>query len=194
VKEVRGIAAGLGIARSERTIRRWRKEGRIPHTAVETLVQRADQVTRHGGIEEAAQQLGRTVPTMTTWLTDPDHELTPQARQQISDRDRTERRSSAGIPVKKDGSLARLPKLVASGNVWVKGDTDSDTYFAHRNVDVLLDEETAEAILAASEAGDYFGARQAAEAFLSEYHAGCAGYSDEHGWHFDDLDEFKLQW
>lgn len=187
-------AIKAGQARSPRTVRRWRQQGRIPDPNIAALVQRADQVKRWGGEAEAAKKLGISEQNVREYLDNPGHQLPPAAVSAADRADRHDKRSKAGIPVDRNGRLARLPRLKASGTVWVKGDTDSETYEAHRNVDILLDEDTAEAILTAAELGDYDAAREAAEEYLSTHHAGCNGYGDDMGWHFEDLDSFDLEW
>jgi hypothetical protein len=192
--EVRRIAEQMGIARSDSTLRRWRREGRIPIADLATAVKRHDQVQRMGGHAGAAEQMGRSKRTIDRWLADPNHKLLGDAQKRVDGRDLAQSRSRAGVPVNHAGSVTKLPTLSASGPVTVKGDTDSEEYHADRNVDVVLDEATTEAILAAAEAGDYDGARRAAEEYLSTHYAGCAGYGEDYGWHFDDLDGFELKW
>jgi len=198
VPAVLGLTDSLGEPRSDRTVRRWRQENRIPDERIATVVARADQVGRRGGVEAAADAFGVAAAAVTSWLADPDEELDEPAQQQVETHDRVERRTAAGLAVKQDGRLARRPRLFVEGDVWVKGDTDSDTYRAHRRVGfgdaVLLNDETAEAVLDACDRGDSAAALRAIEAYLSEYHAGCAGYGDDLGWHFEDLDAFRLEW
>ncbi|MBO0879036.1 MAG: hypothetical protein J2P17_01355 [Mycobacterium sp.] len=206
VDAVRDIAAAQGVSRSKRTIRRWRQYNCFPKalSTVETLVRRQDQLQRLAERDhpaappeqtptQAAQSLNMPPTALDRYRTDPNYTLPAATQNVLAGADVAQSRASVGIPVNRNtGDVLRSAKLKARGQVWVKGDTGSDEYRAHRNVDIQLDKDTTNAILTATEEGDYDAARAAAEEFLSTHHAGCAGYDDNYGWHFDDLDDFDL--
>lgn len=194
VDEVRRIAADLGMARSARSVRRWRYEGRVPHSVIAELVKRVDQIERLGGPDRAADELGAPPEAIQQWLSDPNAELPEPAVEAVVGHDRAESRTRAGIPVDRTGRPTRRPRLVASGYANVKGDTSSEDDERDRSIDITIDEDLADRILSATEEGDLDGALEAAEEFLSTNHASASGYGDDYGWHFESLDAFELKW
>jgi hypothetical protein len=197
--EVRQLAAKIrGDAEdstwpSDRTLRRWGQEGRVPDAALAEAIRRADQVARLGGVDEAARQLGRSRSTVYRWRRG--EKVGADTADRVSKRDTAERRSSAGIPVNSDGEVIQPGWLNASGDVEVKGTSTSDTYERHRNIyGIQLDLETTRALVEARENGDEQGALAAIEAYLSTDYAQCEGYGDDYGWHFQNLDSFDVSW
>jgi hypothetical protein len=194
VEQVREIAAGLGLARSARSVRRWRYESRVPNSVIAELVKRVDQIDRLGGAEAAADELGTPPDTIQQWLSNPDAELPKPAVETVAGHDRAEARTRAGIPVDRTGRPTRRPRLVASGYANVKGDTSSEDDSRDRSVDITIDEGLADSILTATEAGDLDTALADVEEYLSTNHASASGYGDDYGWHFESLDAFELKW
>ncbi|GLY54825.1 hypothetical protein [Lentzea sp. NBRC 102530] len=192
--EVRRIAAELGLARSARSVRRWRYEGRVPHSLISEMVKRVDQIDRMGGTEAAAEEIGVPVEAVEAWTTSPDAELPEPATEAVTHHDRAESRTRAGIPVDRTGRPTRTPRLVISGHASVKGESSSDDDERDRSVNVTIDEDLADSILTATESGDLDSALQAAEEYLSTEHAGCSGYGEDFGWHWESLDAFELKW
>lgn len=192
--EVRKAAEAVGRKPpSDRTLRRWAKNNRIPHPELRELVRRADQVQRAGGDEAAAQKWGRSVRTIRSWKSNPNHSLRDDAQDKVAETDLATRRSAAGIP-NVNGRITKPATVTVSGDVWVKGTSSSPTYEAHRNVDKTLDLETTERVVEARERGDEAAALAAIEEFLSTNHAVCDGYGDEFGWHWENLDSFEIRW
>lgn len=194
--EIRKAAASVGGEEgwpSDRTLRRWAKNNRIPNGDLAELVTRADKVQRAGGDEAAAKKWGRSVRTVRAWKTTPDRELRDDAQEKVEETDLATRRSAAGIP-NVNGRISKAATVTVSGDVWVKGTSSSPTYEAHRNVEKTLDMETTERVVEARERGDEAAALAAIEEFLSQNHAACEGYGDEFGWHWDNLDSFEIRW
>ncbi|SFE69516.1 hypothetical protein SAMN04487819_1282 [Actinopolyspora alba] len=193
---VRAAAQAAGhTPPSDRTIRRWAQQNRIPHERVAEAAQRADRVTRLGGVEAAAQQAGRSPKTVRDWMSNLDRQMRGDAQSAMDSADTADRRSAAGIPVTSSGTPARGAVLFASGDVNVKGSSSSSAYERYRNVlGHSLDVGTTQRIVEAMEAGDEDAARTAAEEFLSTGYAECEGYGPDFGWHFESLDNFQLIW
>ncbi len=192
--EIRKAAESIGRKPpSDRTLRRWSKNDRIPHDELGELVTRADQVQRAGGEEAAAQKWGRTARTVRAWKTNPNRDMRDDAQDKVEETDLADRRSAAGIP-NVNGRISKPATVNVSGDVWVKGTSSSPTYEAHRNVDKTLDMETTERVVEAREQGDEAAALAAIEEYLSQNHAACEGYGDEFGWHMDNIDNFDVRW
>lgn len=179
---------------SDRTLRRWAKDNRVPHADLAARIKRADQVTRLGGDKEAAQKAGRSVATIKKWKADPDRKMKGDAETKFAQADRADRLSAAGIP-NKNGRLLKPAKIYAQGDVWVKGTASSPTYERGRTLDgIALDMEATERMVQAQEAGDEAGALAAVEEYLSKNYAACEEYDDASGWHFDGLGHFDVRW
>jgi hypothetical protein len=194
--KVRELAEALGRQPpSDRTIRRWKQHGRIPHADVAKAVERADTVGRLGGAKQAAQQVGRSPKTMDQWAKSPNREMRPDAADKLTQAATAERRAAAGIPVTDDGEVSEPGYLYAEGDVEVKGSSTSATYERERNLhSIRLDLDTTRALVEAREQGDNDAALAAVEEYLSTNYAKCDGYGDDFGWHFTALKSFEVHW
>ncbi|WP_139319518.1 hypothetical protein [Gordonia sp. CNJ-863] len=65
---------------SRRTFRRWKQQGRIPDDRTADLVARRAEITRMGGVDGAAQQLGRSPSAVYDWRAGRTKSLRPDAR------------------------------------------------------------------------------------------------------------------
>lgn len=77
------VKAAGGGTRSDRTIRRWKQNGRIPDSQVAELVRRRASIAELGGVKAAAQMLGRSPSAIYAWQAGRTHDLSKDAGKKL---------------------------------------------------------------------------------------------------------------
>lgn len=185
---------------SDRTLRRWAQQGRIPHAETAQLAQRRAAIERLGGVDAVAQQIGRSPSSVRRYLSGKTHELRNDAKSKLSDAKAKDTMRKAGV-LKPDGT-PRVATIRVTGRVHVRnGDTAGYDYRTRTldfgNSDVPFSAEESQALAAALANDD-----QARAVAILERHAtldypeskGFDTYSDEFGFHFEAIDKLDVTW
>ncbi|WP_342661383.1 hypothetical protein Rruber_05143 (plasmid) [Rhodococcus ruber] len=187
-------------APSDRTLRRWVQQGRIPHADVNELAQRRAAIERLGGVAAVAQRIGRTPSAVSRYRSGKTNELRNDAASKLRDVKAQDTMQRAGV-LRPDGTPKRATIRV-KGRVGVRNGSEAGYDFRTRtldfaNSDVPFTVEESEA-LAAALANDDHGRVVA----ILERHAtleypenkGFDVYSDEFGFHFEAIENIQIDW
>lgn len=185
---------------SNRTLRRWAQQGRIPHADVAERAQRRGAVNRLGGINTVASQIGRSPSAVRKYQSGQTNELRNDAKSKLASAKAKNVMSTAGI-LKPDGTT-KIATISVTGRVHVRnGDEQGYDYRTRTidfgNSDVPFSEEESRALAEALANDD-----QARVVAILERHAtldypenkGFDDYSDEFGFHFDAIDSIDVTW
>ncbi|NKT14143.1 hypothetical protein GS979_06705 [Rhodococcus hoagii] len=185
---------------SDRTLRRWTQQGRIPHAETAELAQRRAAIERLGGVKAVAKKIGRDPSSVRKYQSGQTNELRNDAKSKLKAAKAKDTMQKAGV-LKPDGTAKRAV-IQVTGRVHVRsGDEAGYDYrtrtldFANSDIPFSTDESRE---LAAALAND----DQARVVAILERHAtmdypenkGFDRYNDQFGFHFDAIDNIQIDW
>lgn len=185
---------------SDRTLRRWAQQGRIPHADVAELAQRRGAIERLGGVQAVAQQIGRSPDAVWRYQSGKTNQLRNDAASKLKKAKTADTLQKAGV-LKPDGTPKRAIIRV-SGRVGVRNGDTAGYDFRTRTLDFANSDTPFSAHesqeLAAALAND----DHARAVAIIERHAtvdypqnkGFDFYSDEFGFHFEAIDDIQVDW
>lgn len=68
---------------SDRTLRRWAQQDRIPHASIAELAQRRAAIARLGGVNEVAKKIGRSPSSVRKYMSGKTNELRNDAKSKL---------------------------------------------------------------------------------------------------------------
>lgn len=185
---------------SDRTLRRWAQQGRIPHAEVAELAQRRAAIARLGGVNEVARKIGRSPSSVRKYISGKTNELRNDARSKLKDVKAKDVMDKAGV-LNPDGT-PKIATIRVTGRVHVRNGDDTGYDYRTRtldfgNSDVPFSAAESQALAAALANDD-----QARVVAILERHAtidypenkGFDVYSDQFGFHFDAIDKIDVTW
>jgi len=185
---------------SDRTLRRWAQQGRIPHADVAELAQRRAAIQRLGGVSEVARRIGRSPSSVRKYMSGKTNELRNDARSKLKEVKAKEVMRRAGV-LRPDGS-PKVATIRVTGRVHVRNGDEAGYDYRTRtldfgNSDIPFSAEESEALAAALADDD-----QARVVAILERHAtldypenkGFDVYNDQFGFHFDAIDRIDVTW
>ena len=193
------IDAG-GRAPSDRTLRRWAQQDRIPNATVAELAQRRGAIERLGGVNAVADQIGRSASSVRKYMSGTTTELRNDARSKLRSAKADSTMRKVGV-LRPDGS-PKIATIRVTGRVHVRnGDEAGYDYrtrtldFGNSDVPFSADESRE---LAAALAND----DQPRVVAILERHAtldypenkGFDVYGDRFGFHFEAIDNIDVTW
>lgn len=185
---------------SDRTLRRWAQQDRIPHAETAELAQRRAAIERLGGVKAVAKKIGRDPSSVRKYQSGQTNELRNDAKSKLKAAKAKDTMQKAGV-LKPDGTSKRAI-IQVTGRVHVRsGDETGYDYrtrtldFANSDIPFSADESRE---LAAALAND----DQARVVAILERHAtmdypenkGFDRYNDQFGFHFDAIDNIQIDW
>ncbi|MGC0367326.1 transcriptional regulator with XRE-family HTH domain [Rhodococcus sp. 27YEA15] len=185
---------------SDRTLRRWAQQGRIPHADVAERAQRRAAIERLGGIGEVARRIGRSSSAVSRYRSGETNELRADAKKKLKNVKADEVMRRAGV-LRADGTPKRATIRVKGGVSVRNGSEDGYDYRVRTlnfaNSDSPFTAEESRELAAALANDDH--ARVVA---LLERHAtmdypenkGFDLYSDDFGFHFDSIESVHIDW
>ncbi|MFF0284187.1 hypothetical protein ACFYSW_28165 [Rhodococcus aetherivorans] len=196
-------------APSDRTLRRWVQQGRIPHADVAEFAQRRAAIERLGPVAAVAQRIGRTPSAVSRYRSGKTNELRNDAAGTLRAARAQDTMRRAGV-LRPDGTPKRATIRV-KGRVGVRNGSEAGYDFRTRtmdfaNSDVPFTVAESEALAAALVNDDHgrVGAILERHATLEypENHAtleypenkGFDVYSDESGFHSDAIENIHIDW
>ncbi|GAA4485937.1 hypothetical protein GCM10023094_41490 [Rhodococcus olei] len=185
---------------SDRTLRRWAQQNRIPNPDIAELAQRRAAIDRLGGINAVAQQIGRTPSSVRKYQSGQTNDLRNDAKSKLKAAKATDIMRKAGV-LRPDGTPKRATIRV-TGRVHVRNGDETGYDYRTRTLDFANSdtpfsvEESRE--LATALAND----DQARVVAILERHAtidypenkGFDRYTDQFGFHFDAIDNIHIDW
>ncbi|MFX1760919.1 hypothetical protein PV766_23695 [Rhodococcus sp. As11] len=185
---------------SDRTLRRWVQQGRIPHAEVAELAQRRAAIARLGGVNKVARKIGRSPSSVRKYISGKTNELRNDARSKLKDVKAKDVMGKAGV-FNPDGT-PKIATIRVTGRVHVRNGDEAGYDYRTRtldfgNSDVPFSAVESEALAAALANDD-----QARVVAILERHAtidypenkGFDVYSDQFGFHFDAIDSIDVTW
>lgn len=198
VDGIRRAAADAGrTPPSDRTIRRWVKNNRIPHSEVAERAQRRGWVTREGGINAAASKVGVSPSSISRYQQGQTSNFRQHRHQQAA------RNAQAADALTRAGiadSAGNLVKPFATVRVSAafeyrnNGKTSGD-YRASRAFDISLDAIDSKEFADAAAQGDSASQVAILERHLSvDYASSFDDYNDDTGFHMVHVERFSVEW
>ncbi|MFI5782611.1 hypothetical protein [Nocardia sp. NPDC051570] len=181
---------------SDRTIRRWIQQDRIPHDVVAELAQRRGLVTRFGGIKGGAAAMGVSDKTVSRYQTGKSASLRPTTERGLSEARATDALARADLADRRTGALQRRPAVtVTAAFQYRNSGTTSSDYRASRSFEIQLDEPVASDFAAAVAREDHAAAVAILERHLTlEYATTFADFDDDTGFHMESVLDFDVDW
>jgi hypothetical protein len=185
---------------SDRTLRRWAQQNRIPHPDITELAQRRAAIGRLGGVNAVAKQIGRDPSSVRKYQSGQTNELRNDAKSKLNAVKAKETMRKAGV-LNPDGTAKRAVIRV-TGRVHVRSGDEAGYDYRTRTLDFANSDNpfTAEESeqLAAALAND----DQPRVVAILERHAtldypenkGFDHYNDQFGFHFDAIDNIQVDW
>ncbi|MFF0818058.1 hypothetical protein ACFYVR_23270 [Rhodococcus sp. NPDC003318] len=185
---------------SDRTLRRWAQQDRIPNPEIAELAQRRAAIERLGGVNTVAKRIGRSPSTVRKYRSGQTNDLRNDAKSKLKAAKATDTMRKAGV-LRPDGT-PKQAVIRVTGRVHVRnGDEVGYDYrtrtldFANSDVPFSADESRE---LATALAND----DQARVVAILERHAtidypenkGFDRYTDQFGFHFDAIDNIHIDW
>ncbi|WP_137725619.1 hypothetical protein [Prescottella subtropica] len=185
---------------SDRTLRRWAQQDRIPNAKIAELAQRRAAIERLGGVKAVAKQIGRDPSSVRKYMSGKTNELRNDAKSKLKAAKAKDTMKTAGV-LNTDGTPKKAV-IQVKGLVHVRaGDTEGYDYrtrtldFANSDTPFTAAESQE---LAAALAND----DQARVVAILERHAtldypenkGFDHYNDQFGFHFDTIDSIDINW
>ncbi|KJF19203.1 hypothetical protein EEB13_30740 [Rhodococcus sp. WS3] len=185
---------------SDRTLRRWAQQGRIPHSDVAERAQRRAAIERLGGIGAVAKKIGRSPSAVSRYRSGATNELRADAKKKLKKVKADDIMTRAGV-LRPDGTPKKATIRVKGGVSVRNGSEEGYDYrvrtldFANSDVPFTAEESRE---LASALANDD-NARVVA---LLERHAtldypenkGFDRYSNDFGFHFDSIESVHIDW
>lgn len=185
---------------SDRTLRRWAQQGRIPSPEVTELARRRAAIERLGGVNAVASQIGRSPSSVRKYQSGKTNELRSDAKSKLKSAKAKNVMKQAGV-LKPDGT-SKIATIQITGRVHVRnGDEEGYDYRTRTmdfgNSDTPFSAEESEALAEALANDD-----QPRVVAILERHAtldypenkGFDHYNDEFGFHFDAIDKLDVTW
>lgn len=185
---------------SDRTLRRWAQQDRIPHPEVAELAQRRAAITRLGGVNAVARRIGRSASSVRKYMAGRTNELRNDAKSKLTAAKATDTMRKAGV-LNPDGS-PKVATIRVTGRVHVRNGDEAGYDYRTRtldfgNSDVPFSADESREIAAALANDD-----QARVVAILERHAtldypenkGFDVYGDQFGFHFDAIDKLDVTW
>ncbi|MFZ2528454.1 MAG: hypothetical protein WAX14_12490 [Rhodococcus sp. (in: high G+C Gram-positive bacteria)] len=185
---------------SDRTLRRWAQQDRIPHSVVAALAQRRAAVERLGGVDSVAAQIGRSPSAVRKYMSGVTNELRNDARSKLKTAKAEHAMRKVGV-LRPDGST-KVATIRVTGRVCVRNGDDSGYDYRTRtldfgNSDVPFSADESRELAAALVDDD-----QARVVAILERHAtldypenkGFDVYNDRFGFHFEAIDKIDVTW
>lgn len=196
---VRKAAVDAGRAPpSPRTFRRWKQHNRIPDERVADLVARRAEITRLGGVEGAAIQLGRSPSAVYDWQAGRTKSLRPDAQGRLVDAQAAQRLRDSGI----DTAQMR-PIITFTADVHARTDGGNYDYRMSKTFEfggpqgldhTQMDPEQRQALGDALARNDHARATAILEEHASVNFAAFDAFDDDTGFHFDAITDFHIDW
>lgn len=185
---------------SDRTLRRWAQQGRIPNAEIAELAQRRAAIERLGGVNEVAKKIGRSPSSVRKYMSGKTNELRNDAKTKLKAAKATDTMQKAGV-LEPDGT-PKVATIRVTGRVHVRNGDEAGYDYRTRtldfgNSDVPFSAEESQALAAALANDD-----QARVVAILERHAtldypenkGFDVYGDQFGFHFDAIDKLDVTW
>ena len=185
---------------SDRTLRRWAQQGRIPNAEIAELAQRRAAIERLGGVNEVAKKIGRSPSSVRKYMSGKTNELRNDAKTKLKAAKAKDTMQKAGV-LKPDGT-PKVATIRVTGRVHVRNGDEAGYDYRTRtldfgNSDVPFSAEESQALAAALANDD-----QARVVAILERHAtldypenkGFDVYGDQFGFHFDAIDKLDVTW
>ncbi|GAB20247.1 hypothetical protein GOEFS_108_00070 [Gordonia effusa NBRC 100432] len=181
---------------SPRTFRRWKQTGRIPHRDVADLVARHAEITRLGGVDQAAATIGRSPSAVRKWQAGKTHSMLPDASARRSEQSVNQRIVESGIP---SGARPRITFTASVHARWEGGDYDyrQSRSFAFGPGSPELDSMDSAAVSSLAHAlasDDYDRATAIIEEHASTNYGSFGGFDDDTGFHFESISDLRITW
>ncbi|WP_458682516.1 hypothetical protein [Prescottella equi] len=185
---------------SDRTLRRWAQQGRIPNAETAELAQRRAAIERLGGVKAVAKKIGRDPSSVRKYLSGKTNELRNDAKSKLKAAKAKDTMQKAGV-LKPDGTAKRAI-IQVTGRVHVRSGDEIGYDYRTRTLDFANSDTPFSAAesqeLAAALAND----DQARVVAILERHAtidypenkGFDQYGDQFGFHFDAIDNLDVTW
>jgi DNA-binding transcriptional regulator YdaS (Cro superfamily) len=184
---------------SDRTLRRWVHDGRIPHASVASNAQRRAAIDRLGGVQAVAAIVGRSPSSVSRWQAGKTNQLRGAANRKLADARVTETLARAGI-IDRAGHQRRA-KVVVQATVHARsGDAAGYDYRQKKVMSFdgvggdLLNETDSRMLADAIARGDHAAAVAVLERHASLNYANFDAFSDIDGMHFDSIESITLEW
>ena len=210
VKQLRGEIGNDGLRQaaidagktppSDRTLRRWAQQGRIPSPEITELAQRRAAIERLGGVNAVAKKIGRSPSSVRRYQSGETNELRNDAKSKLKAAKAKDTMQKAGV-LKPDGT-SKIATIQVTGRVHVRNGDETGYDFRTRtldfaNSDTPFSAEESQALAAALADDD-----QARVVAILERHAtmdypenkGFDHYGNQFGFHFDAIDTLDVTW
>ena len=185
---------------SDRTLRRWAQQDRIPNPAITELAQRRAAIERLGGVNAVAKKIGRSPSSVRKYMSGKTNELRNDAESKLKAAKAKDTMQKAGV-LKPDGT-PKVATIRITGRVHVRNGVEAGYDYRTRtldfgNSDVPFSAEESRELAAALANDD-----QARVVAILERHAtldypenkGFDVYGDQFGFHFDAIDKLDVTW
>ncbi|BCN46609.1 hypothetical protein [Prescottella equi] len=185
---------------SDRTLRRWAQQGRIPNAEIAELAQRRAAIERLGGVKAVAKKIGRDPSSVRKYLSGKTNELRNDAKSKLKAAKAKDTMQKAGV-LRPDGT-PKVATIQVTGRVHVRNGDETGYDYRTRTLDFANSDTPFSAAesqeLAAALAND----DQARVVAILERHAtidypenkGFDNYGDQFGFHFDAIDKLDVTW
>lgn len=183
---------------SRRTFRRWKQQGRIPDDRTADLVARRAEITRMGGVDGAAQQLGRSPSAVYDWRAGRTKSLRPDAQGRLVDAQVAQRLVDSGVDVSR-----MRPTIHFTADVHARTDGGNYDYRMAKSFDfggpqgldhTQMSRQQIAALGDALARDDHARVAAILEEHASVNFAAFDDFDDDTGFHFDGVREFRIDW
>lgn len=180
---------------SDRTLRRWAQQDRIPHRDIAVRVHRRGQVHQLGGTEQVEQITGRSRSAVTRWQSGQTSSFRGPAADALQQAQRADALRRAKVTDPDTGQVRRASGVVHGGVRLRHGDNPDYDYHDNARAEFDLDPADSAALADALAREDHAGALLILERNVSDdwFNYGD-GFSDTDGWHFDDVSQLSVDW
>lgn len=185
---------------SDRTLRRWVQQDRIPHADVLQIAQRRASVERLGGVKRVAEITGRTDKSIRRWQRGETKTLRGSAKFALTDLRELEAMQRAGA-VDENGKIRKANVVVRATADIKLGDEERYDHTAENRLfnfngekGESLNDEDAWAFARALARGDHAGALLVIEAHASINYAAFEEWGAKDGFHFTDMMSMEIVW
>ncbi|MGI6797907.1 hypothetical protein [Gordonia sihwensis] len=186
---------------AKRTVRDWKKNGRIPDARTAELISRRELIARIGGVARAQALLGRSRSALNDWMAGRTNAMRSDAQVRLRDARAAARLTAAGID-----PTTQIPRITFKADVMVRlGAADYD--YRHRKEfrigppdgqDYMKGNQMSRQDIisfAMAMARDDFGLMVVIlEDYVSTNIADFGTYDDATGFHFENINSVRVQW